>query len=466
MNIEKYFQKAIDSQKNEKPDMAITLYKEILEIDPKHSASLYNLATLYAQRREYTTAQQHYDQLIAHEPDFVRAYYNSAFCQLQQKNVLQAENLLQEAVLLVPEYSAARHLLGSLLFKKGDYEKAHEHFLLALEHDSENGELLNHLGMACLHVGEFEQAEDYLKRSITFMPYLAEAQYHLGVIYLKRGEYELAQKQFQEAVDRDPEHFGAWYNLGLLYKQQDFFKLADECFGKAQAIKPDSEMLAFLRAAVNPVMQAQQPPEGFVQELFDCYASHYETQLIETLNYQVPAQLHHSFVQHVAVSPNSLNIVDLGCGTGLVGEHFRPLAKNLRGIDLSSQMLALARQKNIYDDLCQADILQALDQFSPESIELFIAADVLGYLGNLQNLFTKIYSALKPEGYWLFSIETGEQDYALSSRVRFTHSPKYIQNLCAQLGFHIIHQESVVLRKGIKGMVFLVIKKPAAFRAD
>jgi predicted TPR repeat methyltransferase len=458
MNIAKFFQKALDCQKNEQPEMAITLYKEILAQDSNHLASLYNLATLHGERGEFSSAQLYYDKLIELEPDFVRAYFNAAVCQLQQKNVVQAEALLRQAVILVPEYSAAQHLLGSLIFKQGHWEESKQHFLLALKEDQENGELLNHLGMACLHLGELNEAEDYLKRSITFMPYLAEAQFHLGVIHLKRGNYEAAQKQFQDATDRDPEHFGAWYNLGLLYKQQEFLKLADECFSKAQAIKPDSEIIAFLRAAVNPTITPDHPPEGFVQELFDRYAGYYDAQMREGIDYQVPAQLYRCFKDHADFSPRSLTIVDLGCGTGLVGELFRPEAKNLRGIDLSSEMLIHARQKNIYDDLQQGDILEALDAFPACSIDLFIAADVLGYIGVLDSLFEKVYAALKPEGYWVFSIELGEQDLALSNRIRFTHSAHYIQQLGERLGFSIVHQEGAGLRKQIDGMVFVLRK--------
>jgi predicted TPR repeat methyltransferase len=458
MKIEKYFKNALECQKNEQPEMAITLYKEILSQDPKHLASLYNLATLYGERGDFAQAQHYYDTVIALEPDYVRAYFNSAVCQLQQKNVAAAEPLLKQAVALVPEYSAAQHLLGSLLFKQGHYEEAKEHLLLALQQENENGEILNHLGMACLHLGELKEAEQYLNQSIAQMPYLAEAQYHLGVIHLKRGEYEAAQQRFQGASDRDPNHFGAWYNLGLLYKQQNFLKLADECFAKAQAIQPDSEIIAFLRAAVTHSNTPEQPPEGFVQELFDRYAGYYDAQMREGIDYQVPVQLHRCFKDHADYSPKSLTLIDLGCGTGLAGELFRAEAKQLRGIDLSSEMLALAAQKNIYDDLHHGDIVDALEELTPSSIDAFVAADVLGYLGDLAPLFEKVKSTLKPEGFWVFSIEPGQKDYELSEQIRYTHSAGYIHQLCEQFHFTVIHQESTFLRKEVEGMIFLIKK--------
>lgn len=464
MDIQKYFEKALECQKNEQPDLAITLYQEILTEDPHHLPSLYNIATLHGEKKEYEKAQGYYDKMIELEPDFVRAYYNNALCCLQTKNIAKAQNLLERAVLLVPEYAAAQHMLGSILFKQKLWAEAKKHFILALAQDKEDAQILNHLGMACLHLGELEDAEFYLNLAVEHMPYLAEAQYHLGVIHLKRGKYEEAEQCFQGAADRDPEHFGAWYNLGLLKKQQGFLKLADECLSKAQAIQPDSPYIAFLRAAVTHDSTPTHPPEGFVKDLFDRYAGYYDAQMSEGIDYQVPKELLNCYIRsgesgsYSGHSPQNTQIVDLGCGTGLSGQLFRPYAKHLIGIDLSSYMLDAARKKNIYDELKQADIHEALTQFSPHSIDVFLAADVLGYIGVLDQLFELIYRTLKPEGHFVFSIELGEGSVALSERIRFTHSCAYIHELCEGLGFKIVDEKEVDLRSGVKGVCFVVMK--------
>jgi predicted TPR repeat methyltransferase len=349
-------------------------------------------------------------------------------------------------------------MLGNILFKQGLWEQAKHHLTLALAQDKDNAEILNHLGMACCHLEEWGQAEAYLNQSIKLMPYLAEAQYHLGIIKLKNGDYPTAQMHFQQATDRDPTHFGAWYNLGLLNKQQGFFLIADACFEKAQALQPDSEIIAFLRATLNQSATPTQPPEGFVEELFDHYASHYEVHMHTSLDYQVPQTLFQLFEENMVSSPHSLNIIDLGCGTGLAGELFRPAAKSLIGIDLSSRMLQVARQKNLYDDLHQANILKTLQQLSPASIDVMIAADVLGYLGVLDSLFETISRALKPGGCFVFSVESGEKSVALSAHTRFTHSRNYIEGLCQKYGLKIIAHKANNLRTEIKGIYFCVQK--------
>ena len=52
--------------------------------------------------------------------------------------------------------------------------------------------------------------------------------------------------------------------------------------------------------------------------------------------------------------------LDLGCGTGLVGERLRKMVRRLEGVDLSEAMLAEARRKQIYDRLHKGDLTQFL----------------------------------------------------------------------------------------------------------
>ena len=70
--------------------------------------------------------------------------------------------------------------------------------------------------------------------------------------------------------------------------------------------------------------------------------------------------LHFLLVRHIvgeiaaSISPGT--VVDLGCGTGLMGERLRPHCDCLEGYDISSGMLREARAKDIYDELERADL--------------------------------------------------------------------------------------------------------------
>ena len=76
-------------------------------------------------------------------------------------------------------------------------------------------------------------------------------------------------------------------------------------------------------------------------------------------------------------------ILDLGCGTGLAGAAFRPLAARLDGVDLSPAMIEKARAQDTSMTISiVADLETALSAPGP-AYDLILAADTLVYLGDL-----------------------------------------------------------------------------------
>ena len=76
-----------------------------------------------------------------------------------------------------------------------------------------------------------------------------------------------------------------------------------------------------------------------------------------------------------------MQIVDLGCGDGAVGEAL--LAKgftNLEGLDISQGMLDIAKEKGIYQSLQKVDLLQELP-LEQDTFDLAVSSAVSTYLG-------------------------------------------------------------------------------------
>ena len=101
------------------------------------------------------------------------------------------------------------------------------------------------------------------------------------------------------------------------------------------------------------------------------------------------------------------HLLDLGCGTGLVGETFKDLAEGagrLDGIDLAPRMLDVARARGIYHELILGDLESVL--FSPgRSYDLIVSADTMIYLGDLKPAFTGVAKRLEPGGFYIFACE-------------------------------------------------------------
>jgi predicted TPR repeat methyltransferase len=136
--------------------------------------------------------------------------------------------------------------------------------------------------------------------------------------------------------------------------------------------KPEDTRAAYLRAAelgheISRYMLdaatgrvPEAAPQDYVTGLFDDYAERFEKNLVEDLGYRVPEQLGTQLQAACPTGTRFTKVIDLGCGSGLVGIQLRPLAVTMTGVDLSPGMLEQAGEKNIYDELVQANIIEFL----------------------------------------------------------------------------------------------------------
>ena len=166
-----------------------------------------------------------------------------------------------------------------------------------------------------------------------------------------------------------------------------------------------------------------------------------------------------------------LDILDLGCGTGLVGaalanlaacatrsnavgggSQVLPLAWSLSGVDLSQRMLDVARRRGGYAALHCADIEGWLAQAPRAHFDLVVAADVFIYLGELSTVFAAVARCLKSGGGFAFSVESCDgADWRLLSSGRYAQSDAYIDRLAAENGFRTRHRVTTAIRRGVQG---------------
>jgi len=90
------------------------------------------------------------------------------------------------------------------------------------------------------------------------------------------------------------------------------------------------------------------------ESVYDNWAKDYETDLVEDLNYVAHVEAAKVFAD--LISAKDCRILDVACGTGLVGEELKKLGyKNVDGTDFSNEMLKLSRSRKVYDKLFQHD---------------------------------------------------------------------------------------------------------------
>ena len=111
-------------------------------------------------------------------------------------------------------------------------------------------------------------------------------------------------------------------------------------------------------------------PSEFVRDMFNGYALTFDESL-KALRYQSPELLRQAVDVLLARMPagdawadrghsRAWRVFDGGCGTGLCGPLFRNLTQSLSGVDLSENMVALARKRGVYDELSVGELVAAL----------------------------------------------------------------------------------------------------------
>ncbi len=132
-------------------------------------------------------------------------------------------------------------------------------------------------------------------------------------------------------------------------------------------------------------------PTKYVTSVFETYAPSFEEHLVKGLNYRGPEYLREAVGS--LTTRTDLDMLDLGCGTGLCGVVFQGMVKSLVGVDLAAGMVAKCRARGIYDEVSVGNLGTILDA-SRDRYDLVVAGDVLCYVGALDEVFEGVFHAL------------------------------------------------------------------------
>ena len=142
------------------------------------------------------------------------------------------------------------------------------------------------------------------------------------------------------------------------------------------------------------------------------------------------------------------SVLDVGCGTGLLGALLRPFARRLIGIDGSEKMLGEARKKGLYDALIVGDFCTS-SQLGNGAYDLIVAAGVFLFYADLTVPLRTASSAVKKDGLIAFSIDasaaTGVEQNPRSN-LMFMHPKAEVARCCAAAGFELLSIKEAVGR--------------------
>lgn len=145
-----------------------------------------------------------------------------------------------------------------------------------------------------------------------------------------------------------------------------------------------------------------------IAEHYNELASHYE-EVYLTAGWHDPLKCAELTKEVLGDNVETAEILDMGCGTGLVGQYLKERGfKKIVGVDASKGMLDRAAEKNSYTELKEL-FLGLPDTFPREYHNRFEAITASGILAD-NHLDTKVFEemllSLKVGGYAIFATRT------------------------------------------------------------
>lgn len=308
-----------------------------------------------------------------------------------------------------------------------------------------------------MNARRFADAAEVLESLGRLAPLEASTHFDLGTAWLRAGQPSRAIEPLNRVIALTPHDGRAHAHLGMALEEIGEIHAAIVTLREAARLMPESSVVAYHLGAIGGAASPEICPPDYLVSLFDDYASRFDDDLVNRLHYAGPELLARAVARHGAAA-KSLEILDLGCGTGLCAKFLLPFAKRIVGVDLSPRMIDAARVRGMYDELLNCDVLDALRNRQSD-YDLIVAADVFIYIGDLRKVFVEVAAALRPGGCFAFTIESIDGvEYALRATRRYAHSLDYINELAKQIGFKQASAERCVLRTppSVDGYVILL----------
>ncbi len=303
--------------------------------------------------------------------------------------------------------------------------------------------------MAALEILLEEQGSKEAARTINRRRTRVEARnaYAIGKALAEEGQHDRAVPFFERAIGLKPDYLKAIWRLGETFSHLKQVPDALRCYQRCLELNPNDVEAHFMIATFGGEAAPVCAPEVYVRNYFDNYAESFDEHLCESLDYRGPEILFAHARGFLGQEEARFDILDIGCGTGLVGQKFHGLARSLTGVDLSPEMIARAKACGLYDSLHIAEAVAFLTQAPPGRYDLLLACDSLVYIGDLEPLMAAATQALRSGGFFILSLEKSDAPgFALQTSGRYAHHPDYLPKLMTDR-FCIRAADEAVLRR-------------------
>ena len=388
------------------------------------------------------------------------------------------------AVMAEPSNAAAKALLGVALIQLGRFDEAALCLREAVAGRPRHPAYREALAQAVERAGDRDAALAILDQGIAAMPGNVALRVAAIMTAMRGRDPENAARLAEAARQAGVVDARVYGLLGHSSSLLGRAEAAASAYEEALKLAPEDTYVRYLVSASGLVHSAPRAPAAYLEAVFDGYASHFEAHLL-SLGYRVPGLVRAALLEHRPSLRSSQPlgpVLDLGCGTGLIGVVLSDLPLHgLVGVDVSGKMLDQAREKNVYAELRLQDIETVLGLHDEGgrpaelgSWAIIVAADSLCYFGDLSGVMRGVAAGLQPGGLFLLSVEelassaAAEVDQASGWRLgpfgRYAHRAYFVISIAEAAGLELCELRREIMRHDrgvdVEGLI-VVLKRPA-----
>ncbi|HST27457.1 MAG TPA: methyltransferase domain-containing protein [Rudaea sp.] len=382
---------------------------------------------------------------VAAYPADVRAHFFDALIARARNDTRNELLAFKRVTTLAPRWAPPFAELAMSLLREGRHAEAMTAADTAVELAPDKRPMLDVAIAVAVKTGFSTVALAYMRRTHALWPADLVLDRKIGTLLTILQRYDEAEAHWRKLLAQNPDDTQAevdyGYTLTAMGRNDDAVVLLERVLRR----EPGNATAAFFLAAARGETPASQPAE-LVQAIFDGYAERFDKQLVGKLKYRVPQRVAEIIR---ARGHDRFDLLDLGCGTGLLGVHLGKPNGSWVGVDLSPRMLEQARRHGLYAELKQGDLLDILRETAPSSFDIVTANDVFIYVGDLAAVIPACFEVLRPGGTLIFSCEAAdaaEGAFVLRPSKRYAHSRASIEALCLAAGFARCTIEAIDVR--------------------
>jgi predicted TPR repeat methyltransferase len=277
-----------------------------------------SVAILLQKNRQFAEAQELYRLILERSPDHPRALHYAGVLAHQQGRNDEAIASIGRSLALVPDEADWHSNLGIVLQSTDKLDLAIASYRRAIALDPGHANAHSNLGVLLRATGQPVEAEAAYRAAIRLDPAHVDAYTNLGILLNGLKRTDEAAACYSRVVTLQPRHREARKLLALAHSTLGEIDEAVAIYREWLAEEPDDPVALHMLAACTGQRIPERASDAFVETTFDSFAASFEAKLAK-LSYRAPA-LVGAMLSRSGVEPRQhLDVLDAGCGTGLLG---------------------------------------------------------------------------------------------------------------------------------------------------